>query len=342
LTKIFAAKGGLRNTSEVRVTVLTKTNFTNTSKCGRPPLRCLLAQCHMCRQVDALKAEVDEAIIEAGRGTSHVLPKNVKRVKRLAEMQRTADEDAELDTLTGKLERVLEVEEVAAESVAAVSGHASRAYSLHHGGGSLNVSQVDAVKEAIARRLQASSVWQPKAFTNPLSAPASSSKLPSEAQGAEGEGPLVSDEGAQQWPAPPLTSRGREGGKGAGRPAGTSELDREQRTKTALDTRHPLAPAGSPEQSPEERFEVGVLPRASSPSTPTDMVEGAGQLEVQQQVQQQVQVADDDLAGDPVTFTDMFQDSSWQLMVALLGTVGVVGAVCRLRPRLARWFVRIY
>ena len=340
MTKIFAAKGGLRNTSEVRVTVLTKTNFTNTSNCGRPPLRCLLAQCHMCRQVDALKAEVDEAIIEAGRGTSHVLPKNVKRVKRLAEMQRTADEDAELDTLTGKLERVLEVEEVAP-----VSGPASRAHSSHHGGGPFNVSQVDAVKEAIGWRLHASSVWQPKAFTKPLSAPAYSSQLPSEPQGAKGEGPRVSDEGAQQWPAPALTSRGREGGKEAGRqagrPAGTSERDREQRTKTALDTRHPLAPAGRPDSSPGERSEVGVLSRASSLSTPTDMVEGAGQLEVQQQVQQQVQVADDDLAGDPVTFTDMFQDSSWQLMVALLGTVGVVGAVCRLRPRLARWFVRM-
>ena len=73
---------------------------------------------------------------------------------------------------------------------------------------------------------------------------------------------------------------------------------------------------------------------------PANMVEGADEQEVQQDVQQEVHVADDQ-AGDLVTFTDLFEDSSWQLMVALLGTVGVVGAVCRLRPRLARWFVRI-
>ena len=308
---------------------------------SRVPCAMCHVPCVMSLQVDALKAEVEEAAIDPGKDSSHVLPKNVKR---LAEMLRTADEDAELDTLSGKLERVLDVKEVAP-----VSAPGSRAHSSHHGGGPLNVSQIDAVKEAIAWRLHPSSVWQSEAFTNPLSASASSSQLPSEAQGARGEGPRVSDEGAQQWPAPALTSRGggggrergREGGRQAGRPAGTSKRDREQRTKTeALDTRHALEPAGSPEQSPGQRSQVGVLPRASSPSMPANMVEGADEQEVQQDVQQEVHVADDQ-AGDLVTFTDLFEDSSWQLMVALLGTVGVVGAVCRLRPRLARWFVRI-
>lgn len=264
---------------------------------------------HVCLQVDALKAEVEEAGI-----ASRVLPKNVQR---LAEMQRTADEDAQLDVLTGKLERTLET--------APVSGPGSRAYPWGSRGG-LNMSEVDAVKEAIAARLQApyGAPFKPAATS---SASVFSSKFPAEAADAWAEVARVSRGGALEQPTLKPTSASiststftSASGRGREAPASTDELDTRQQQ------------LASPEQSRgASAAAMAARPPTPSPATPTVKGESRGE--------QEVHVATTGTNTD--SSDDPFADSSWQLVVAMLGTVGVVGAMCRLRPRLGRWFVPV-
>ena len=253
--------------------------------------------------MDALKAEVEEAGF-----ASRVFPKNVQR---LVEMQRTANEDAELEVLMGKQERVLEMP---------VSQPGSRGYQR----GGPNMSEVDAVKEAIAARLHAPFSSQ---FKSAAISPASlsPSKLPTEAApGVWGEDPRirVSRDGAQQWPTLKPTSTSTYASASAPTSASTPGRGRQAPSSTEvldIDTRHQQL------ARPEPMSTLKRGARASTMAERPTVQEGGEEQEV------------------PGAMTDnLFQDWSWQLMVAMLGTVGVVGVVFRLRPRLGRWLVRVH